>query len=106
MSLPYPRYDEPHDDYTEVEAVATLAHPDGTTTRHGIILTAPVYDERPDLLEAWDNEDYEPVNFNEFAQAMRTAEELVDLDIWDGVTPEFDRLYRPSALTLAMRKAG
>ena len=38
MSLPYPHYTEPAEGH-EVEAVLTITHEDGTTTRH------PVYVE-------------------------------------------------------------
>lgn len=36
MSLPYPHYTQPCDDYTEVEAILTIIHEDGPDTTHPV----------------------------------------------------------------------
>lgn len=105
MSLPYPYYTEPHDKHAEVEAVATLWHADGTTTTHGLLMTAPVYDEHLDLLEAWDECSFQPADPSAFNAAMGEDVELGELEVWDGISPEFDKMWPPSESTLRSRAA-
>lgn len=93
-----------HEDNTHnCEVIATLWHEDGTETTHALLMSAPMEDDRPDFITAWDEGYYDPVDPDAFNAAMRDQPELGELDYWDGISDEFDSIYPPSNLILKLR---
>lgn len=85
------------------EIIVTLWHEDGTDTRHGLLMSAPMVDDTPDFITAWDEGYYTPADPDTFSTAMRDEPELGEFEYWDGITDEFDKVYPPREFELKMR---
>lgn len=88
MSLPYPHYTEPAEGH-EVEAVLTITHEDGTTTRHPVYVELEGEDD--DLTSALCEDRYgSPTDEAwEDLKAAKVTEIDAHLDYWDDVEDEW-----------------
>lgn len=82
MSRPYPRYDEPHDDYTEVEAVLTIIHEEGPNTVHPVIVQ--LEHDREDLVSAVVDDRYWANNPEALEAALETKADF-EIEYWEDV---------------------
>ena len=89
MSLPYPYYTQHQDDYTEVEAILTITHEDGTTTQHPVY--AELEGEDDDLTTALCEDRYGSPTDQAWQEleAARATEIDAHLDYWDDVEDEW-----------------
>ena len=93
MSLPYPYYTQPHDDYIEVEAILTIIHEEGPNTVHPVIVQLDPNDADDDLVTAIIEDRYWANNPEALEAALDTK---IDFEVeywedaahtWQGVAP-------------------
>lgn len=82
MSLPYPYYTQPCDDYIEVEAILTIIHEEGPDTTHPVIVQLDPNDADDDLVSAVVDDRYWAENDEALEAALKTK---VDFEVthWD-----------------------
>lgn len=88
MSLPYPHYTEPAEGH-EVEAVLTITHEDGTTTRHPVYVELEGEDDT--LISALCEDRYGSPTDQAWQEleAARVTGIDAHLDYWDDVEDEW-----------------
>lgn len=82
MSLPYPYYTQPHDDYTEVEAILTIIHEEGPNTVHPVIVQ--LEHDREDLVSAVVDDRYCAENPEALEAALETKADF-QVEYWEDV---------------------
>lgn len=80
MSLPYPYYTEPRDDYAEVEAILTIIHEEGPDTVHPVIVL--LEHDSEDLASAVVDDRYWALDENALESAKATEIDS-EIEYWD-----------------------
>ena len=80
MSLPYPYYTEPREDYAEVEAILTIIHEDGPDTTHPIIVQ--LEHDSEDLVSAVVDDRYWAEDDEALEAALKTKADF-EVTHWD-----------------------
>lgn len=84
MSLPYPYYTEPHDDYIEIEAILTIIHEEGPNTVHPVIVQLDPNDADDTLRTALCEDRYWALDENTL-EAAKATEIDSEIEYWDDV---------------------
>lgn len=84
MSLPYPLYTEPRDDYAEVEAILTIIHEDGPDTTHPVIVQLDSSDADDTLRTALCEDRYWALDLDALESAKATEIDS-EIEYWDDV---------------------
>ncbi|OFN80076.1 hypothetical protein HMPREF2526_06200 [Corynebacterium sp. HMSC070E08] len=84
MSLPYPYYTQPQDDYIEVEAILTIIHEEGPNTVHPVIVQLDPNDADDDLVSAVIEDRYWANNPEALEAALATKADF-QIEYWEDV---------------------